>query len=200
MVRVVRAAEPADLDAVEALERLCFGTDAWSRAMVEHGLTGQVPTVSYLIAQRPRARQPEGYAVVSRAGDVLELQRIGVHPELRRAGLARALMEALVRDRTAIGGPAGEPAGASGSAESEQPERMLLEVKESNDAATAFYRSIGFTELSRRPRYYRDGSTAIVMELALPPIEDADAEPDQTENQADSQTDKTSGAEEEQHG
>jgi ribosomal protein S18 acetylase RimI-like enzyme len=44
---------------------------------------------------------------------------------------------------------------------------MLLEVSSENSAALAFYERSGFTEIDRRPRYYRDGSDAIVMELAL---------------------------------
>jgi ribosomal-protein-alanine N-acetyltransferase len=46
-------------------------------------------------------------------------------------------------------------------------DRVLLEVREDNVAALAFYAARGFTELARRPRYYRDGATAVVLELPL---------------------------------
>ena len=87
-----------------------------------------------------------GHAVASLAGDVVELQRIAVAPACRRTGVASALLDAVLDLR-----PAGE--------------RLLLEVREDNDAALGFYAARGFVELDRRPRYYRDGATAIVMEL-----------------------------------
>ena len=49
-------------------------------------------------------------------------------------------------------------------------ERVFLEVRPSNPVAQSLYRSVGFNEIGRRPRYYpaRDGrEDAIVMELVL---------------------------------
>jgi ribosomal-protein-alanine N-acetyltransferase len=49
-------------------------------------------------------------------------------------------------------------------------ERVFLEVRPSNPVAQNLYRSIGFTEIGRRPRYYpaREGrEDAIVMELEI---------------------------------
>ena len=40
---------------------------------------------------------------------------------------------------------------------------MMLEVSAVNDAAIAFYLRHGFAEIARRPRYYRDGSDALVL-------------------------------------
>ena len=45
-------------------------------------------------------------------------------------------------------------------------ERLLLEVREDNRGALAFYASQGFVEIDRRARYYADGATAVVMRLA----------------------------------
>jgi ribosomal-protein-alanine N-acetyltransferase len=45
--------------------------------------------------------------------------------------------------------------------------RLLLEVREDNAGALAFYASRGFIEIDRRPRYYRDGTTAVVLRLPL---------------------------------
>ena len=55
-------------------------------------------------------------------------------------------------------------AGAEGDAVWAKAERLLLEVREDNGDALAFYDARGFRELARRPRYYRDGATAVVME------------------------------------
>jgi ribosomal protein S18 acetylase RimI-like enzyme len=44
---------------------------------------------------------------------------------------------------------------------------MLLEVSAGNAAALAFYAAAGFVQIDRRPRYYRDGSDAIVLRATL---------------------------------
>ncbi|MCL8025130.1 GNAT family N-acetyltransferase [Nocardioides bruguierae] len=146
----VRAAGPGDTDAVAALEARNLGPDAWSRGLVEAGLTGDVPTVSYLVALGPDG-QVVGHAVVSLV-DVAELQRISVLPEHRRTGLASALLDAVV----ALAREGG-------------CDRVLLEVREDNDGARAFYARHGFVDLARRKRYYADGATAVVCELTLGP-------------------------------
>jgi ribosomal-protein-alanine N-acetyltransferase len=48
-------------------------------------------------------------------------------------------------------------------ARARQVDRLLLEVREDNHGACAFYAARGFFELDRRPRYYADGTTAVVL-------------------------------------
>lgn len=144
----IRAAGTADIEALVALEDECEGADAWSRTLLADGLAGTVPTVSYLVAEGEGGIV--GYAVVSCVDDIAELQRIGVTAELRRAGVgSRLLGEALVVARR------------------EGTQRLLLEVREDNRAALAMYAAHGFVEIDRRPRYYRDGATAVVMRLPV---------------------------------
>ena len=145
---VVRVAAPADVDAVARLERDNLGDDAWSRGLVEDAVLGALPTVHCLVAES--GGRVVGHAVASVAGDVAELQRIAVDPANRRAGLASRLLAASI-----------ELAGAGGA------ERLLLEVREDNDGAIAFYAARGFFEIDRRPRYFRDGGTAVVMLRSL---------------------------------
>jgi [ribosomal protein S18]-alanine N-acetyltransferase len=141
----VRVATGADLDAVVASETDGFGADAWSPQLVGEGLAGRLPTVHYLVAEDDGA--VVGHAVASVVDDLVELQRIAVATGRRRGGVGSALLEAVLALR---------PEGG----------RVLLEVREDNTGALGFYAARGFVELHRRPRYYRDGATAIVMELA----------------------------------
>jgi len=46
-------------------------------------------------------------------------------------------------------------------------ERIFLEVSEKNSPALKCYRHVGFEEISRRARYYKDGSSAIVMQKRI---------------------------------
>jgi len=49
-----------------------------------------------------------------------------------------------------------------------QSAELLLELRASNLPALAFYRSLGFTEAGRRPRYYHDPiEDALLMRLRL---------------------------------
>jgi ribosomal-protein-alanine N-acetyltransferase len=145
---VIRAAEIEDAPAIAALERDALGSDAWSETLVTEGAAGRVPTTLYVVATSPSAEPVEtviGYAAVSIV-DVAELQRIAVAATQRRTGVATDLLarvEAEVRAR--------------------QVDRLLLEVREDNHGACAFYAARGFTELDRRPRYYADGTTAVVL-------------------------------------
>ena len=140
----VRPARTADLDAVVDLEQTCLGGDAWSRGLVEQGLAAAIPTVAYLAAEVGGALV--GHAVVSAAGEDAELQRIAVAPAYRRTGVASALLAEAERR-----------AGEDGAT------RLLLEVREDNTTAAAFYLSRGFEEVGRRRGYYRDGAAAVVL-------------------------------------
>jgi ribosomal-protein-alanine N-acetyltransferase len=140
----IRPATAADLDAVVELELTCLGADAWSRGLVEQGIAAALPTVSYLVAELDGV--VVGHAVASAAGDDAELQRIAVDPTYRRRGLAGELLTA-VEQRAAADGAT----------------RLLLEVREDNATAAAFYESRGFVEVGRRRGYYRDGAAAVVL-------------------------------------
>ena len=145
---MIRRAEPRDSDAIAGLEDTCQGPDAWSAWLVRDGVEGVLPTVRYLVADVDDA--VVGYAVASFAGDIAELQRIGVAPAARRAGVGSALLDEVVAEAPATGA-----------------NRLLLEVREDNAGALAFYAARGFIEIDRRPRYYRDGTTAVVLRLPL---------------------------------
>ena len=144
---MIRVATPADADGIAILEAECQGDDAWSAALVRDGVTGDLPTIQYLVAEAAGTLQ--GYAVASYAGDIAELQRIGVAHDARRQGLATALLDEVVAHAPSTGA-----------------DRMLLEVRADNSGALAFYADRGFVEIDRRPRYYRDGADAVVMERA----------------------------------
>jgi [ribosomal protein S18]-alanine N-acetyltransferase len=145
---MIRDAKPDDVEAVARLEAENLGPDAWSRSLVEDGITGALPTIHYLLAEE--SGEVRGYAVASIVADIAELQRIAVTPAARRRGIASALLAEVV-ERARAGGA----------------DRLLLEVRETNDQALAFYAANGFVEVDRRPRYYHDGATAVVMRRSL---------------------------------
>ncbi|HEY3528106.1 MAG TPA: ribosomal protein S18-alanine N-acetyltransferase [Nocardioides sp.] len=144
---MIRPAERGDGPAIAALEKQAFGSDAWSDDLLAEGLSGEIPGTLYLVAVEAGVL---GYAAASLFADVAELQRIAVAVTHRRTGIASALLERVEEE-----------------ARLRYSERLLLEVREGNAGALAFYARRGFTEVNRRPRYYADGTTAIVLERRL---------------------------------
>jgi [ribosomal protein S18]-alanine N-acetyltransferase len=144
----VRGAAAGDVPAIADLELDNLGDDAWSEGLVREGVTGNLPTISYLVAEVDGV--VVGHATASVVADIAELQRIAVDAEHRRTGLASELLDAVV-----------------GLARAGGADRLLLEVREDNAAALAFYAARDFVEVDRRRRYYRDGATAVVMRRSL---------------------------------
>jgi ribosomal protein S18 acetylase RimI-like enzyme len=143
---VIRAADLADLPALTALEQQLFGDDAWSESLVRQEIEG--PGRRFVVAEEPSGTIA-GYGVTMSAGDIVDLLRIAVRPEQRRAGLASRLLDELL-----VG--------------TDDASRMLLEVSVSNAAALGFYVARQFSVIDVRPHYYRDGSEALVMCRWLP--------------------------------
>ncbi len=141
----VRPATEADVDAIVVSEADNLGDDAWSAGLVAEGVAGRLPTVHYLVAESDG--RMVGHAVASLVAEVGELQRIAVAEPWRRRGVAGALLDEVVA-----------------LAVRARADRLLLEVREDNTAALAFYAAHGFVEMDRRRRYYRDGASAVVLE------------------------------------
>ena len=144
----LRPVGPADLDVLASIEVMAFAGRAWSRRMIADELASADRFAEAAVVDG----QLVGYAVTWLNGEVADLQRLVVVPEHRRQGVARALL----RSARAIA----EAAGAN---------RLLLEVASTNDAALACYVAEGFAQIDRRPRYYPDGSDALVLRAPLGP-------------------------------
>lgn len=144
---MIRLASEADLARVLELEAELFGSDAWDDVALRAELDGRGRR--FVVADGDAVT---GYAVSRSVGDVVDLQRIGVAPLHQRGGVATGLLDDLL----------GHPGDA---------DRMMLEVSAANDAAIAFYLRRGFTRIDVRPRYYRDGSDALVLSRALVPAD-----------------------------
>ena len=91
----------------------------------------------------------DGFVLFRVAADEAEILTLAVHPDRQRRGVGRALLGA-----------------ALASAASSGARSMFLEVAETNAPACRLYAAAGFTEVGRRPRYYRGGRDALVLRAA----------------------------------
>ena len=148
---VIRPATPEDLPGLVELESLLFGPDAWGAGPLADEVAGPHRRAWVAVGAELNVRTfILGYCFTFTVGEVADLQRIGVHPERQRTGLARRLLHTAVAAARADGA-----------------ERMLLEVSAENTAALAFHAASGFVEIDRRRRYYKGGSDAVVMMRGL---------------------------------
>jgi ribosomal-protein-alanine N-acetyltransferase len=161
-----------DLDAIVALERVCF-KDPWTRRMYLADLT-QNELATYLAVRLPIAdyssrsaaeREPgsrgltPGHSSLLAYGgfwlmaDEAHIATIASHPELRGCGLGLYLLLALL--------DVAHTAGAHLS---------TLEVRAGNIPAQRLYEKLGFEIAGRRHHYYRDGEDGLIM--TTPPLDD----------------------------
>ena len=89
-----------------------------------------------------------GYLFTMYFLDELHVNKIAIDASRRRSGLARELMRRCFE-----------------FADANDLRTISLEVRESNGAARALYRELGFVESYVRPDYYPEGESAVVMEL-----------------------------------
>ena len=119
---------------VAALEKLCF-SEPWS----ENSVAGEIsnPLSLWLVALDGDC--VAGYVGSQSVMGESDMMNIAVAPNYRRQGIAAALIEELVRRLKVNGNHC-----------------LTLEVRASNDAATALYEKLGFAQIGRRPNYYRN--------------------------------------------
>lgn len=148
----LRDATSDDLPALVALDATGFTSDAWDLAAWQGELDGPGRRVRVAVDGAAGEERVVGVLVTMTLGDVADLVRVVVHPDLRRRGVARALLADALAAVAAAGA-----------------NRMLLEVSSANRSAISFYVDEGFSQIDVRPRYYKDGSDALVMRRALGP-------------------------------
>lgn len=136
-------AGPADSPRLAAIHAAAFPpAEAWGPDVFSLQLT--LPNVTAV------TDAANGLVMLRVAGDEAEILTLAVRPEARRRRLGSALLQEAIVNAAAAG------AGV-----------LFLEVSTKNTAALALYREFGFTQAGFRPRYYSDGSDALVLRLEL---------------------------------
>ena len=173
--RVPRLREMAagDLETIARLESELFGAEAWSRELLAAELAAsQGPGADrrYIVVESdesdddaadraagagPHGPRLLGYAGLYHAGGLTsaDLLTIATVPAARGRGIASFMLTELVATVRELGCP-----------------DVLLEVRQSNEAAQRLYARHGFVPIGRRRRYYQaPPEDAVVMRLTLNP-------------------------------
>jgi len=144
-----------DIPFIEVLEQACFPAP-WSGEVYRHELARNQLSSYWVLRPDPAAAAGAppilAYGGFWSMGQEAHIVTIATHPDYRRQGLGRLLLQFLI-----------ERAGAAGASE------VTLEVRAGNREAQTLYETMGFTRVGIRKRYYRDNhEDALLMTLFLP--------------------------------
>jgi ribosomal-protein-alanine N-acetyltransferase len=130
------------------LEEDLFPDQPWSAAGFWSELAGVPETRWYVVAED--ADGLLGYAGLVATEHEADIQTVAVRRDRQGAGVGDRLVRALLDEAARRG-----------------VSRVLLEVRDDNEAAQRLYARHGFTSMGRRRGYYGPGLDAVVMERRI---------------------------------
>ena len=149
----IRPMTTADLDRVLAIATSLANAPQWPQTVYAAALDPQSRPQRLCLAATVANSAPAGFLIASLVPPQAEIESIAVAQEFHRQGIARALLSAAIaelRQRQAVD--------------------VFLEVRASNHAARALYRSAGFVESGHRTAYYshpQEDAILLVRTLAV---------------------------------
>jgi ribosomal-protein-alanine N-acetyltransferase len=138
----IRRAHSSDLAQLRAISEAAASAAQWTGQQWLDIFLAQTPArLAWIAEDRNAGNQGQGigFLVARNGGPEWELENIAVLSEFHRQGVGRALLSALLAQARAL-----------------QAERILLEVRASNQPAIHLYNNSGFQLLARRGGYYRN--------------------------------------------
>ena len=140
---IISKLEREHLEKLAELEKICFSTQAWSYKSLEEELTN--PTAYFFTALV--SGEVAGYIGMYIVCENCYVTNVAVFPQYRRQGIARALIKMAMLTADAM-----------------ETDFISLEVRPSNKAAIALYKSFGFEQNGLRKNYYKNpNEDALIM-------------------------------------
>lgn len=146
MAVIVRRARPEDLDALAAIEASQPSSAGWSKTQ----FAAELGRENALVLVCEAAGRPAGLLAAWFVGPEAQLFTVTVDPSAARQGVGTALLSELAASARARGCV-----------------KVALEVSERNTPALGLYAKALGRVVGRRPKFYNDGSDALLMDLPL---------------------------------
>ncbi|MFH1361966.1 MAG: ribosomal protein S18-alanine N-acetyltransferase [bacterium] len=136
------ALEKKDISTVYEIEKLSFVAPKAESVFSED-------QHKYLVGKEKEEEKVVGYIGVEKIAGETHIINMAVHPDYRRKGVGKKLIEAILNDSDVF----------------------FLEVRISNVAAQKLYEKFGFKNVGTRKKYYQDnGEDAYIMRREVVPI------------------------------
>ncbi len=143
---IFRNGTEKDIEYIAELEAKTF-TDAWTEQSVRD--TFEQKQAFITVAENDE--RLIGYCIIYYVMDEAEIARIAVSEDVRKLGIGTGLLDYTCK-----------------SCREKQIERLLLDVRESNEGAIAFYKNHGFqTDGIRKNFYEMPKENAVLMSMSL---------------------------------
>jgi ribosomal-protein-alanine N-acetyltransferase len=133
----IRRMRAGDIDRVAVLADSLKQAPRWTRDAYEKALVSNATPERIALVAVDAVSKIAGFAIAAVIPPEAELETIVVAAEFQRRGIAGLLFQELTAKLAG-----------------RQVFEVTLEVRESNEVARAFYRSLGFVESGRRRAYY----------------------------------------------
>jgi ribosomal-protein-alanine N-acetyltransferase len=149
---LIRNATPDDIPLIRTIEQQTESAAHWSSREYEALFSVDAPHRVVLIAAEETGSSHVCGFVIARCGvGEWEIENVVVAENQRRRGLGGALVNQLLQ-----------------AARESVITSVLLEVRPSNTAARGLYQKLGFSEVGRRPAYYRDPpEDALLLKISI---------------------------------
>lgn len=132
---------PEHLDGVKDLLDLCFGKSTWTSETIRSQME-KADSRCTVALDNDRIVGFLAFEQIADEGSIIE---VAVHPDCRRRGIARRMIDAALHDADDLS-------------------VVFLEVRESNLPALRLYESLGFEWIGIRKKYYDDPKeNAVIM-------------------------------------
>ena len=138
---VKRRGNLLDLEQIYALEKMVFKNEAWTKNMLKIELLCRHNSEIFIIEEN---RSILGYFIYRKLVSEYHILNIGVSPLRQKEGIGGLLLKDFLNDL-------------------ENNSTVFLEVKKSNFPAIKLYKKNGFKVFGERKKYYKDGSSALLM-------------------------------------
>ena len=138
---VKRRGNLLDLEQIYALEKMVFKNEAWTIEMLKIELLRRNDSETLIIEEN---RLILGYLIYRKLLSEYHILNFGVSPLRKKEGIGGILLKDFLNDLENIS-------------------TVFLEVKKSNFPAINLYKKNGFKVFGERKKYYKDGSSALLM-------------------------------------
>ena len=130
-------------DQLYSLSKLIFKEESWSKDQLREAIEDD----NYLCISLMDEGKILAFLIAVQSLDDINIVSVATHSDHQKKGYATRLLNWMINLAKYV------------------EKTLSLEVKSKNEVAIKLYEKLGFVKVHERPRYYRDGDTALIMFL-----------------------------------